>query len=155
MARRELGRSLVPAPESLDDYDAIESVTFVGYPNGLYDTANYLPVTRRGTTATPLHLHWCGKAQFLVDASVFPGSSGSPVFALSEGTHRTRGAVVLGSRLAFLGVRSAVQVQWDTSAELLTKGPTIRTQQLLDLGVVQRWTAVLETVEECLRQHGL
>jgi hypothetical protein len=35
---------------------------------------------RRGMTATPPQLDYCGRPTFLIDASVFGGSSGSPVF---------------------------------------------------------------------------
>lgn len=146
-AFKPVGANLSIPDDQLDDYDAVEAVSFVGYPNGLYDTASYLPIIRQGTTASPIHLHWNGKPQFLVDASVFPGSSGSPVFALSEGTYRTRQALTVGSRLAFVGLMSAVQIQMDTTGELLTASPAVMTRQLMDLGVVQRWTAVQETVD--------
>lgn len=57
--------------------DAMEEVLFVGYPNGLYDRKHLTPIVRRGITATPYQLDYQGKPNFLIDASVFPGSSGS------------------------------------------------------------------------------
>jgi hypothetical protein len=67
--------------DALDDgaVNAIEAVTFVGYPDGLFDSHSYLPIARHGYTATPPAVDYEGKPQFLIDASVFPGSSGSPV----------------------------------------------------------------------------
>jgi Trypsin-like peptidase domain len=96
-----------------DDLDAVEEVTFIGYPSGLYDAANLLPVARRGTTATPPMVDYNGLPAFLVDASVFPGSSGSPVFLLDRGiSMRRTGEVQLGtSRLALLGILAAVHVR--------------------------------------------
>jgi hypothetical protein len=54
-----------------------------------------------------------GLPAFLVDASVFPGSSGSPVFLLDRGiSMRRTGEVQLGtSRLALLGILAAVHVR--------------------------------------------
>ncbi len=88
-------KSLAPAMcltrEKATALDALEDITFLGYPNGVFDTANFLPVARRGVTATPIAIDYRGEPAFLIDASVFPGSSGSPVFIINQGTHRPRG----------------------------------------------------------------
>ncbi len=73
-------KDLIPDPEQTKWIDAVEEVTFIGYPNGIYDMKNLLPIVRRGTTATPFQIDYVGEPKFLIDASVFPGSSGSPVF---------------------------------------------------------------------------
>jgi hypothetical protein len=69
----------------LSDYhialtSAVEDVIVVGYPVGLWDSVNNRPVIRRGITATPLSVDFCGRPEFLIDAASFEGSSGSPVF---------------------------------------------------------------------------
>jgi len=92
---KTLTKDLVPTPQQEKDLDAIEAVTFVGYPNGIYDTANYLPVIRTGTTATPPSVNYKGLPQFLIDASVFPGSSGSPVFILNRGSYPNKKGVLI------------------------------------------------------------
>ena len=76
---RTISRDIVLTEEQTRDMDAIEEVWMVGYPNGIYDQVNNLPVVRRGITATPYAVDYEAKPQFLIDASVFPGSSGSPV----------------------------------------------------------------------------
>ncbi len=76
----------IPSKEDVDNILALEQVTFVGYPNGLKDTNSNLPIARKGYLATPLHENFCGKPDFLIDAGVFPGSSGSPVFIYNDGT---------------------------------------------------------------------
>jgi len=82
---------------------------FLGYPNDIWDDVNNLPVTRRGITATPLAVDFRGRKQFLIDASGFPGSSGCPVFILKSGSYNTwSGGLVLGNKLAFLGIVSSV-----------------------------------------------
>jgi hypothetical protein len=56
-------------------------VLFVGYPNDVYDQVNNLPVIRAGKIASMPKVDFNGKPEFLIDAHVWPGSSGSPVFA--------------------------------------------------------------------------
>lgn len=62
------------------DFEPNKPVTFIGYPNGLYEFTSLLPIVRQGYAATAMHIDHGGKPTFLIDAFVFPGSSGSPVF---------------------------------------------------------------------------
>ncbi len=73
-----------------DQLDALPEVIFFGYPKGLFDSKNLLPITRTGRTATPIAIDYQGQAKFLIDASVFPGSSGSPVVLLEDGMYKNR-----------------------------------------------------------------
>lgn len=82
--------SMIPNEEQIKQMDAIEPITFIGYPNGIWDSTNLLPVARRGTTASPIEVDFEGSPRFLIDASVFGGSSGSPVFILNQGSFATR-----------------------------------------------------------------
>jgi hypothetical protein len=77
----------------------------IGYPNGIWDQANNLPIVRKGITATnPMH-NYNGLPIFVIDCACFPGSSGSPVLIANFGSYsNANGGVVLGSRLIFLGV---------------------------------------------------
>ena len=59
---------------------AVEDIIMVGYPIGLSDDYNNLPLIRRGITATQPTKNYNGESEFLIDAACFPGSSGSPVF---------------------------------------------------------------------------
>ena len=101
---KSIPTDLIPTQEKLEDLDAVEEVLFVGYPSGIYDSVNNLPITRKGISATPLSIDYEGKPVFLVDASVFPGSSGSPVFIYNNGYWATRkGRLMSGNRVFFLG----------------------------------------------------
>ena len=44
---------LAPDAAALHAMDALEEVLFVGYPSGVWDQVNLMPILRRGTTATP------------------------------------------------------------------------------------------------------
>jgi len=135
---------------------AFEEVIFIGYPSAIYDTKNLLPIIRRGTTATPLYIDYEGKPLFLIDASVFPGSSGSPVFIYNQGTYFTPEATKVGIRTIFLGILSQFLIRKETGSieivEIPTRETPIKFKQPLNLGVVLKACAITETIEELLRQ---
>lgn len=69
------------------------SVLFVGYPSGFYDTHNNLPLVRKGTLSSVPSVNFKGKAELVIDAEVFPGSSGSPVFIPWDGEYNLLGVL--------------------------------------------------------------
>lgn len=100
-----LDDSLIPTKDDLESFTAIEEVVMVGYPNGIWDMANNRPIVRRGITATAPTLNYNGKREFMIDAACFPGSSGSPVFLLNQGSYSPKsGGIVLGTRIKLLGI---------------------------------------------------
>lgn len=101
---RTLALDVFAKQEALQDFGAVEDIVFVGYPKGLHDSTNLLPIVRRGITASPLWNDYEGRGVFLIDAEVFPGSSGSPVFVLNEGAYATPQGLSIGSRLVFVGM---------------------------------------------------
>lgn len=82
----------------------IEDILMVGYPDGIFDSYNNLPVIRKGITATPIYEDYNGKKEFIIDIAAFNGSSGSPVFIFHEGTYSTNDGIVIGNRIALLGI---------------------------------------------------
>jgi trypsin-like peptidase len=60
--------------------ESFQEILMVGYPIGLSDEVNNLPLFRKGITASALKNNFQGKPEFVIDAACFPGSSGSPVF---------------------------------------------------------------------------
>jgi len=69
----------------LSTEEAIQDVLMVGYPRGISDETNNLPLVRKGITASHIRENFMGKPEVLIDAACFPGSSGSPVFLTSSG----------------------------------------------------------------------
>jgi hypothetical protein len=108
---RSVGPELIPDEESIDQLAAMEEIVFIGYPSGLRDHANASPLIRRGITSTPVWNDFQGKPSFLIDAGVFPGSSGSPVFILNQGSYPTPEGLTVGSRILFLGVISETMIR--------------------------------------------
>lgn len=133
---RTVDQTLVPSEEQISDLAAIENVTFIGYPNGLYDDKNKSPIIRQGITATPIWNNFKGNEVFLIDAGVFPGSSGSPVFIYNRGTYPTKDGITVGSRLLFVGVIS--QTMYSGAEEK---------KDYLDLGVVINGSATYREIQ--------
>lgn len=83
----------------------------VGYPNGMWDAKNNLPIFRRGITATDPKIDFQEKKEFMIDAAVFPGSSGSPVFIANSMGYSSRGNFYLAGRIILLGIVQSVFIK--------------------------------------------
>lgn len=101
-----LDSTLLPSEKQKSDLRAIEDIIMVGYPNGIWDKTNNLPVMRKGITATHPNFDYNDRSQFMIDAACFPGSSGSPVFLFNEGgyTDREGNTNLGGVRFMLLGI---------------------------------------------------
>lgn len=157
---KSISTQIMVGRSELASLDAVEEVIFVGYPSGIFDQINNLPIFRKGITATPPSVDYEGMPIFLIDASVFPGSSGSPVFIYNNGYWSTRdGTPMVGQRIFCLGVLGKVYYNEDNNVlrleeVLASVRPIVKTTQMIDLGIVYKSRTVIETIEEFLRQHG-
>jgi hypothetical protein len=143
---RALSKELFLDPKS-SATSAIEEVIFIGYPAGIVDKAHLSPLVRRGTTATHPLLNFEGRPAFLIDAGVFEGSSGSPVFIYNPLVHKVKGDVVgVGSRLLFVGV-----IKSTVRSRLTEKDKAAGMDWYIDLGVVINSNAVAQFVEKQMR----
>lgn len=77
---RAISQENLPTQAQLNDITAVEDIIMIGYPNGIWDSYNNMPIVRRGISATHPNFNYNGKKEFVIDAACFPGSSGSPVF---------------------------------------------------------------------------
>ena len=68
-------------------------VLFIGYPNDFYDTLNNLPLVRKGSLSSIPSVDFEGKGELVIDAEVFEGSSGSPVFIHWDNKYRLLGVL--------------------------------------------------------------
>lgn len=100
----------IPTREELfRDFSRIEDITVVGYPDGIWDTFNNIPITRRRITATPLQVDFENTPRFLIDAAIYGGSSGSPVYVFNQGSFTMPGrGLFAGNRIKLVGVVYAV-----------------------------------------------
>nr|DAY84889.1 MAG TPA: Trypsin-like peptidase domain [Caudoviricetes sp.] len=151
-----LNKSLLPNTEDIDMFRAVEDIVMVGYPNGLWDSINNKPIFRRGTTATHIKFDYNGKKEFLIDATCFPGSSGSPVFILNEGAFTDKnGNGYIGNKVYLIGVLYAGP-QHTTSGEVKTiDAPTAQKDIVIstipnNLGIIIKYERLLE-IENILK----
>ena len=114
-----LDKSLIPSNED---------IIMVGYPNGLIDHTNNLPIVRKGITATPFFINYNGNPQFLADIACYPGSSGSPVLILQEGISKDKfGNMSIGtSTIKLLGINSSVYLNTITGDLISQETTSIR-----------------------------
>jgi len=99
-------KNLLLTEKHKEELCAIEDVLMIGYPNGIWDSVNNMPIFRKGTTATNPLIDYNGKKEIMIDIAAFPGSSGSPVLIFNEGGYRDKkGNMYWGnSRVILLGV---------------------------------------------------
>lgn len=140
---RTIDQDLTPQPNVRQELSAMEDVVFIGYPSGLRDAKNSLPLIRRGITSTPVWNDFQGAPCFLIDAGVFPGSSGSPVFILNQGAYTARNGLIMGTRIIFLGVLSESMVRSSSTEVYLGLGKVVRSDVVKDFlaGVSAKLTA--------------
>lgn len=121
-------QELLPSAAELANLTAIEEVVMVGYPNGIWDHVNNMPVFRRGVTATHPNVDYCGRKEFMIDAACFPGSSGSPVLLYNCGNYVDRkGTIIIGSvRCKLLGVLYAGPQHTATGEISIQNVPTVQ-----------------------------
>jgi len=157
---KTINQELIPTQKDESTIDAIEEIIFVGYPSGLFDEKNYLPIARKGTTATPYCVNYKGLPMFLVDAAIFRGSSGSPVFISNIGSYSPKGGgLVIGNRFFFLGIVAELyEYEKFTPIEIFNipskQIPGVVSQENLNLGAVFKSSTVFETIEALLKKAG-
>ncbi len=74
----------IPNRDKLTSFCPSDEIIVVGYPNGIWDEENNLPVFRKGILATAPSVNYGGEGNFLIDCAIYPGSSGSPVFTVKH-----------------------------------------------------------------------
>ena len=102
-----MGDTVLPKPDEWARYMALDDVVMIGYPDGLWDSSNNLPIARKGIISTLPKYDYCGKHCFLVDMACLKGSSGSPVFLFDKTYHvHDDGKIHIKPKIKLLGVLS-------------------------------------------------
>ena len=158
---RSIHEEAIPNRTVLSILDCLEQIFFVGYPIGLYDQANNLPILRQGTTATPLEIDFEGKKQFLIDAAVFPGSSGSPVFWYPVGRNLSdiNGGLYLEAQRSFffLGILTGAFRHKEKGSIVPIPIPTtlpaqFEYHQMINLGWVIKASVIVDFIDELINR---
>lgn len=137
--------------EIFSDYTSVQllagnEVWFVGYPENIFDTKHNLPLLRKGFISSHPKIDYNGKPEIVIDAQVFPGSSGSPVFTIAN------------SKAQLIGVVSETMIKNNQLQSVPTSHISI-VEEVLGLGIVIKSTALKVFIDEVVakikEQSGL
>lgn len=109
-------------------------VWFVGYPENRFDTANNLPVLRRGYIASIPKVNFENRKEFLIDAQVHHGSSGSPVFT------------DLGAEFRLVGVVTQTMIK-NQKIQTVPVAHSLAVSQTIGIGIVLKSSLLKELFE--------
>ncbi len=136
----------------------IEDIFFIGYPRGIYDSYNNIPIIRKGINATPIIFDYNNLPVFLIDASVYPGSSGSPVFLCDTGGYGLKNKFYDGTRIVFLGILSTafkneegkflINIDFKSFESVIEKTH-------LDIGVVIKPMVIIQLINKYLKENNI
>jgi len=102
--RVDINKEHIWSDKKLEELSAVEEILMVGYPNGLWDEVNNMPLVRKGITSYHPAMDFEGKSIGIIDAACFPGSSGSPVSIINETYYTIKTGTTFSTRTIFLGV---------------------------------------------------
>ena len=130
-----------------------ENVLFVGYPDDRYDKANNLPLVRSGLIASDPKRDFNGLPEFVIDAQVFPGSSGSPVFIDLTYESAKSGRIILeGQRvIKALGLVAETMIRGN-ELQSVDVASVHYTEEVLGLGIVFKSTAIKTVIDEAIEK---
>lgn len=148
---KALNQSNLPTQNDIEAFSCIDSITMIGYPNGLWDDRNNLPIVRTGVTATPYKYDYLGEKEFMIDAACFPGSSGSPVFIYNEGAYAAGSNICVGSRLFLIGILHAGPLITVEGKIAMSNVPHVESGMMMNLGMVIKSERLLD-FEPILRE---
>lgn len=130
------------------------SVLLYGYPGAVGVDYWTKPVMRHGVIAY-VNPSQFGKQPILIDAMIYPGNSGGPVFTVPSGMDRN-GSFRVGGRSAFLGIvskvaRQSIDVEKASSQVELTasdsSGTHFKSFEYMGLGIIEPAERVHELLD--------
>lgn len=124
-----------------------ENVYFVGYPDNRYDEKNNLPLVRTGLISSHPKYDYNGEPAFIIDAQVFPGSSGSPVYIDLTYENMKNGQIHFGKRkIKLLGIVSATMIRNNQLKSILVSTQIV-SEEVLGLGIVYKATTIKDLID--------
>ena len=150
-----ISSNIIYTEEKQNFLNPIEEIIFIGYPRGLYDKIHNLPFVRKGLTSTLINIDYKGLPIFIIDASVFPGSSGSPVYVCNYGGYylNSKKDIIMKPRTIFLGILSTAfkNVKGNFLIDLNTENLDEESEKpYLDLGVVIKSQTIMNLIKNYL-----
>lgn len=137
--------------EELATLGIAEEILMVGYPTGLSDEANNLPIVRQGIIASDPNVKFNGKRHFVIDCACYHGSSGSPVILKEkQSLNLINGMVSVESRrnaligILYAGPTTTARGRITVQNIPTTAGEAAEFDHLINLGYVIPSQLILE-----------
>jgi hypothetical protein len=129
--------NLIPNETTEKTLLAMEEIISIGYPDNLWDSANNLPLFRKGITSSNPTFNYNGREEFLMDIPDLPGTSGSPVLIYTQTNLGVKdGKMQQGGRLILLGVLSSSivdDIEDDSTPININLTTVIKARKIFDL----------------------
>ncbi|MFA5945364.1 MAG: serine protease [Patescibacteria group bacterium] len=135
--------------------DVHQDIFFVGYPLRIYDKKNYLPIVRSGITASHPNIPFNGKPEFIIDASVYEGSSGSPVFLDLLKPNLALGKLAMGAAPKCIGIISTNFNVLSELKEVSLPSEKLASSQVVGLATVCNSQTIREVVGQVSASYKL
>ena len=116
--------------------EVTSDIIVASYPRGFYDHVNKFPIIKSGIIASSWGVHFNGQPTFLIDAQLFPGSSGGLV--ISKPTN----IAIINGNLATNSIKQYVLLGVYSGEPITVSSPI----QLDDLTITKRSSYGLGTV---------
>ena len=137
-----------------------DDILVAGYPRGFYDDVNLFPIVKAGIIASRWGAYFRGQPCFLIDAKLFPGSSGSVVVSKPIDFLMKDGSLMYSKdkQFALLGIFSGEPQLLEDPVEI--GDLTVTRKSGFDLGLVWYAKAIEEArtqgvgISDALRVHA-
>jgi len=150
---RPLSFEEIPSREELQELKALEEVVMIGYPAGLWDEYNNLPIMRTGDTSSHIAYDYQGREDFMVNIPAYHGSSGSPLIKLVDEHIVEDGENFIQHSCLLLGIQKEIPLVRNMDGSIYTNlGVFIKSYRLYDFLPLVR-AAYQEEINEILRSR--
>ena len=139
--------------ENPQNIQVTDDVSIVGFPLGFYDNLNLFPIVKTGSIASRWGFGYNGNPYFLIDAKLFPGSSGSIVISKPANFMVDTSGTLFSSKskqYIFLGIYSGEPHLMPTET-FDTGDLIIQKKRKYDVGIVWYSSLIPELVEKGVR----
>jgi hypothetical protein len=134
--------------------EVADDAVVIGYPRGYYDETHLFPIVKSGIIASQWGVPFQGNPYFIIDAKLFPGSSGSIVVTKPQEIAVVDGQIMYAKekQFAFLGIYSGEPFLQEQPIEF--DDMTIVRKRGFDLGIVWYGTILNEIIENGISLKG-
>ena len=124
LAAEALREDMIRPQAELEAFGTCENVLMIGYPAGLKDDSNNLPILRRGATGSHPGMRFNNECRGLVDIASYGGSSGSPILIWNDEPSMAHELPIEARRRILLGIAVDAQYIDQDATCMINNAPT-------------------------------